>query len=729
MRKVILSLSFCLLTIGAGYSIPNLPQSLAEKKVGGEVRIEQPIIKGDGNLSFETSLNGENVNPDKLKKRIQTRHGSEELTMYEVTPNIIYDREAGQSLRYGLQFAVPCGGMIEEGMLLYSCFVMEMGEDVMIFPWNLPAGKFDFITMTSSEDKGVFCVIKEGITVDKNMTIDFDMAEATNHIVFDPRLPDGETPHPWIDWNTLTELSPGNCANAQQTLGIYHRNGHSVMTFFGNVGLWDLDEDDNFSDSRHQFDIWTNNTTEFSFFQVFTAMKQSGNNYIMPMVAKGCEPQKVTNDYTNFSSICSVFHPSLFDSSTIPDEGFILEGLSSGYMFYINNSKVSHEFSGCYGNSPTEFTTHVSAPETYNEIIKDCSIYPLNSYVQSSSLSGIYGIVAPAAGHLENYWQYQTLLTPANSTSTEMNNFAIAADNPLEYNFYTQYALAPEQNPIFGGSCPITLFIKPNYKIGYDFFGRYGENRSIDLLNHKFTMDLNGVTVCSSWEELSQIYKDWTLPDEWKEFGTWDYMIENSNMMVDDLQGLNKCIVHLEENDVYSSPTVTHLQFRDLSGKVTDRFTTAEGEIYFSAGVWSTYNLIYSPLARVKLAYKPHSDEEWTDLEVKAVGDEPFLPSYGQLYMANASGIARKSDTGWFDLKIEIYDDKGNYQIQEVSPAIKIASMSGIDSVFSQSAPCELSSDAEIYNLNGIRIENTGKILPGIYIVKYNGEFKKVVLK
>lgn len=100
---------------------------------------------------------------------------------------------------------------------------------------------------------------------------------------------------------------------------------------------------------------------------------------------------------------------------------------------------------------------------------------------------------------------------------------------------------------------------------------------------------------------------------------------------------------------------------------------------------------------------------------------------------SNLSQVTRKSETGWYDLRVTLTDKAGNRQSQLISPAFKIDSNVGINThdagqsftVKVNGRNIECPQDASIYNISGKKVSRND-LGAGVYVVKYNGGVVKV---
>ena len=202
---------------------------------------------------------------------------------------------------------------------------------------------------------------------------------------------------------------------------------------------------------------------------------------------------------------------------------------------------------------------------------------------------------------------------------------------------------------------------------------------------------------------------------------------ETTNAVVDGLQGKNTTDVYYDQRKQdWTAPTLQMLRFVDTDGKIIDRFETADaGTLEFAGGDFN-YNKTKAASwfdcqeQTVEVSYAPYNSGKWETLDVTEVPDNFCMPGFGYFYRAPLQAVA---DQGWFDLKIKLTDQSGNWQEQTVSPAFRIGNApSGITGVKTGTA-----TEVARYTVDGRSI-NTPQA--GVNIVKMSdGSVKKVWVK
>ncbi len=218
----------------------------------------------------------------------------------------------------------------------------------------------------------------------------------------------------------------------------------------------------------------------------------------------------------------------------------------------------------------------------------------------------------------------------------------------------------------FGNNCPVTSFRalrydNNGYVEGWDthfFTGRYGELYEGEAY------------VADFYEEIESD-------------GTTKTTINTPLIKVDGLEGYNKTEVHFDLNKPdFSAPTIQMLTFKNEAGEITDRLDKCEGSKLIMTGGDFKYHMNYETYigyftcddATVEISYSPYGQNLWKNIAINEIPEKKFMPYFGNFYEAALDNIECTENNQWFDLKIVIKDETGNYQSQIVSPAFKIIS-------------------------------------------------------
>lgn len=260
--------------------------------------------------------------------------------------------------------------------------------------------------------------------------------------------------------------------------------------------------------------------------------------------------------------------------------------------------------------------------------------------------------------------------------------------SPLVLPFNPQFTFAKNDNPtiIQGDNAPLINVFAGNYQLGnvkrseiqLQSIGRYGEVRENDRMAIAVTIKYNNDVVYSGDVlGLQNFLFQWSLqnhPD-----GVFDVTMSSTNSEVDGIQGNSITQITYDwTKEDWTAPSVQRLQFRDSSGKVTDRFNDpSEGTVRLATGDFE-YDLFggkfdYNEGNSIAFYYGNYAQDDWTALELTERPEYFFMPGFGDYYEASLESIQQQGGENiWYDVKIVCTDAAGNSQMQIVSPAFYI---------------------------------------------------------
>lgn len=227
--------------------------------------------------------------------------------------------------------------------------------------------------------------------------------------------------------------------------------------------------------------------------------------------------------------------------------------------------------------------------------------------------------------------------------------------------------------------------------------------------------------------EVMTAYPTTTLKDEGKTI-----TVEDANRNIDGIEGRVSARFEFADEKSQFAPQLVQLQFRSSDGKVTDRFNQAvDGIVLLAAADFNPnfheggYIVNYSiGPADLKIEYAPNGSDDWTELEIAEKPEFYFEPGYGHFYESSLKFVDKPSANKWYDLKIAITDPDGNSNVQTISPAFRIDSLSSLKSI---SASDVTNGDSAYYNIMGVRIDKPEK---GQLLIRVdNGSVSKVIVK
>lgn len=138
--------------------------------------------------------------------------------------------------------------------------------------------------------------------------------------------------------------------------------------------------------------------------------------------------------------------------------------------------------------------------------------------------------------------------------------------------------------------------------------------------------------------------------------------------------------------------------------------------------------------ADIKVEYAPGGSEEFAELVVEENPAKFFMPGYGAYWEGSLGTVDRESPDGWFDLRVTLTDASGNSQMQTISPAFRVESLSSVEDAVADKDACIRVENGRIIAPSGAEIHDicgrpaSAAPAPGIYIVRHAGKSVKVIL-
>lgn len=618
---------------------------------------------------------------------------------------------------------------------------MYFGPDFSL-PFNLPAGTYDFVLFFwSMESDGIRCILREDIEVNADMEITAEPSEATEHIAFRPVLANGERIRTEL-WEEVEPekwemKDPGNCLLAEYfTQFLYH--DIEFMSYQMNI-VDRTDEEGNVVTGSRPGDVWITPSSKFKVYQKTAVGQAEEGNSLIAICAEGTNSQEMSNNPANYTEPLSA---NFADCLIMPElEQIWADPYVNGTIGFI--SFLEDKFSACnslnMGGESWNYTTfRVCNDLQWNPKVELVPQY-LKIFATDSENDIKYSIIAPFYSFEHNSWVagHQSFIFTENTVLT-IAGYAEGGYIDMPYNYF--YSFPVSEDIVFGDNTPVTAFLKPSRSFDYSFVGRYGEVRSIDLYSNTLSVKCDGEELCSNYLDLNKFF--WS--DESQREGNWSVEINNENIKVDGLQGCNHCEMNFVNGSVGLTPTVMQMQMRTVDDKVTDRFSTPDGALltFYAGGFKFDFDPItygqwftYDALKEIKVEYASYGSDSFNLLAVAEDPDKFFMPGYGAYYYAALDQVTEKSSTGWYDVRISLKDSEGNTQVQTVSPAFFIESLSGVESISTldnavKVEGCNIIAPAGsvVFNTAGVQT-GSRDLAPGVYIVRTPSCSTKCVIK
>lgn len=554
--------------------------------------------------------------------------------------------------------------------------VRIIGKDYSknIFPDNgeasveLPEG--DYIVLAEieiSDEKAMFSrggyawIVKE-VSVGDNSSVTIDPAEATVDIVCRSVNPDGEEPMlPTTKYSaTGPEELEGNITYIDIFSTVVHSDFGKIYgrETSGDFGVINENGGGSF-DIQRISDIHINPLSDnFTVYQKRMMSTASDGFYFTAMRPITGATESVEGKFeTEYPISHSISYQSNIQTPS-PEE------VTEPYM--VNFSRVSLTSAG----NRIQIAGLDNALDN-RRFMTRVADYAENRYDDAGELMGTMVYYSPLQG---------VTFDPEGKPAIEvvqLNSEYTTTDNPKD--IYTP----AEGHPAFsfaetdadnkdGDSQPSILF---SSRLGYDYdseelvwycdplpVGRRGEVRISDIPRMK-TEQIN--------------------PD--KETLTYNASLDNT--LINGIPGHTTASFTVKPETDICPPVVQLLQFRNTSGRVTDRFANAaDGLLRIAAGdfnqktddpetySWSWFEV--SP-AEMTVEYSPLGADKWLALPVTE-RPEWFVREFGHTYEGSLANVYAPDYKGWFDLRITLADHNGSTSTQTISPAFRIDRESGI---------------------------------------------------
>lgn len=645
----------------------------------------------------------------------------------------LYDKSDPKS-RYGISGEMSISTDVPSGQYFIAVGLWDMGTD------------------------SHYLIVRDNVDITgETVSLNIDQSEAKNLISYKMLLPNGELVE--IDEqkdNWVTK--EGNAENAEAIFAIFRENGYlmraiSVKIPYANT-WWD--------DNDHQYtrgDVYVSDLPEDCVVYISHRTLGKDHSYYWAtesIVGGVTESKELTTDTDKYHKIENNF-------SSLPEEGLIADGPYYGYaQTFLFNSRSCDGLGGRIISTKATNTCYVNlhepSMERYDAVETNimAAIAAYDNGMEGASRD-FYTLTTPPTtikeGKVYRKIFHSTVMGNANTPSFPDGGpkFTLGA----EYAYHPRFSWFEEEAPdaVFGGNTPIA-FMQHKYNASESnpqwttsYYGRYGENRHLDLEFATAKAELNGNV---AYEGGYNDFQNWTNK-YYQSNSRNDKLVAtlvNNHTLVDDATATNTTVMTIPGgNDDCLPPTLTMLNFRDRNDIITDRFDkSTDGVLEFSA-TDLTYRINDSnygwyecvKLASVKVEYAADGDEYYYELPVEEVEDMFFSPGYGQFFRVPLSAVKIPSPTGWYNLRLTVADNAGNTQQQTLTSAFSIKELTSITDTFVDKTATAVTVDngvisicgdknasVSIYSVDGKKVMQFSgtsadvSSLSGLYIVEVN---------
>lgn len=603
---------------------------------------------------------------------------------------------------------------------------------------SVQPGIYDFIVPFRNRNTGYnsHFVIKEQIEITNDTTITISSDEASNLIHIKNYAPDGSLFKMGLgyedengDW---IHLEDGNTESYARDLNIVNKDYEYWLNFTILIGEPIDMPSPELQDLSHLFDMYVNDISErYALFQ--THITFSLNNYENYFVnyysINDVKAGSLENDVSQYVLTEENSYYTNF-GKTNPGYGYMI-----GLITYLNNwefNRFAISFNNFYD---AEKTNDLYSVKGYvNLPYQDPQNDDLHTFIQLGFVdyNGKYTKGTPFR-IIDGVKEYVNFGHPL--TQDELPNgfydceIGTTGYNRPQLSAHPTFTYGSDQvQGIYNDNCPINAFMVKNYikkklvsELSSYYIGRYGELRWGDKPIEVQTLKYNGEIVedIESWQSNT--------------IGVYDRTYTNTNVVVDGLPGKNETVIHYDlSQDDNMPPSIEMLLFKKNDGIIIDRFAAPEdGTIEFTAGDfnyvpnWERFFYYFDcQPVEVTVEYAPYGTENWNELAVEEMPELFQMPGWGYFYRGSLAGVTGQAEKGWFDLKIRLVDEAGNWQEQVVSPAFRIDNLA-----YSSVANIGDGNAHEVvrYSIDGKRVDASHH---GVTIIRMSdGTAKKVLVK
>lgn len=639
-----------------------------------------------------------------------------------------------------------------------------MGEDKFVM--SVSKGEYDFICdFWKMEETGMSLahIIKELITVNKDTTLVFDVADITKHIVIESYNPVGELCYASkYDKESYEIVEEGTVDDMMIQSSIILKGFGFISQSTGNTGSVAIGEKDRSS----YYDFYVNElSNRYILAQTRTAIKD-GVFYVNKFTTEGTITSKLKNDPNEFYLYEEDFKFSPLGENN--KQHFPLVSVSSLYNnIEVGKTEVSFFEDDYFGSN--KFKAYIDAykENTQNDHKYDVMIYPkIEDYTYSYVMSYPVGDTIRKDTIVSDIYNIglsvlicETGIEYVNKGHDIYGNYAFQIPEEdgdiFEYPGHPAFSYTDTQKTgIYGNSSPINAFMAQNsfneyfnWKYSYlspCYIGRLGEIRMSDLYALKMSLKYNGEEVLANFNQLDSLMTAWA--EEKQPYGEIDLTLTNENVDVDGIPGYNLTrIIYDQRKEDWTAPTLQMLHFKNTDGMITDRFDVPQdGILEFCGGDFNYHNennRFYFDCKEqtVAVAYSPYGKDSWTELAVDEIPELYRMPGFGYFYRGSLECVNRESSNGWYDLKITLTDASGNTQEQTISPAFRIGDVTGVSETLQSTMSLRHvgrqlyvdgvdNAGVSVYTADGMcvvkatdavtRPVSLGNVAPGMYVVR-----------
>lgn len=598
---------------------------------------------------------------------------------------------------------------------------------------GIKAGTYNIVTYIETPE-GMKVICHDNVTVNGDMTLDFDIAECTNHIVFKVVNKDGkpiasDIYDPATDYSTI--LIPGNYADMTGNIDLLlFYKGTCEAVFASNNFSYTLDDGTVTSLSERNYSVWLSPTVNFTAGHVDCFSDASGNHFVAQYAAEN-KTQTIVNDPADYVTVEEKIIETPHVQSIDPNDEFAIEikDYVCQHYYTIQDGIIgAFSLSDLYSSGDLGVNNNVlhicKKPNGVFDIA--CAVAVLEDkddmYVEGNKI---------VVGSDKSVTRYATMPS-SDFTYTSFYNY----DGDVVGKLDERFAIKTAPEMAYGASMPITVFRpmpwkKDNYQFAFASAGRLGEYRSVDAMHTSIGVRLNGESIVGGFETLGDLFNSW-----WENplgEGKIEVDIANDNFVTSDgVAGLNTCHTEYDTSrDDYEPPVLCAMRTLNAEEAVVQSFATADEAAAGFVEIAAT-DLHMNPITgnydmtldapEVKMEYAPSRSDNYKEISMTEKPEWANIPGFGRHFIGNLPKVDEKAHLGWFDLRITLTDAAGNSQSQLVRPAFQVMEVASIGQTAIDNGAAEV---VAVYNLQGQRLNKPAEGQTVIELLS-NGSARKV---
>jgi|GEM_PF-3120583 len=601
---------------------------------------------------------------------------------------------------------------------------------------NVPKG--EYLVEVTFVGGGLSVLFFPDVKVEGAMELTVNRDMATNSLTAEPLIPGGARvvlPEAVEDDMIIGENYNTRFVNAEMYVCYKGLNRTTYVT----------EEDVENPGWRNRLTIHTNITDGNASFFWAVNMLTKDDKYAAFYVSSPCNEAHEDGIISNDCSKYLKFEPKIAHTPVYDEKGRENDGQQVMLNVYNSQNEVLTGY-GSYSVNPYEVYI-------CNELEEYAGSSALTFVGSMDIMQGMpVGVIAPGAVGKDGIMFF--------ASTQDGNSYATSLEGsnnvyPINMNFSFPYFQGLE----FGNTsaCCVTghqliKMAETSFEYAYidNYYGNAGEIRNPDYRTATAQVMIDGDVVLTRGAT-GAIYnwaKERSQTEHPKEVVS--YVFYDENIIVDGIKGYNICNVTVDESkEDRDAPTLQRMMLKNRDGNPTVRFASpADGKIALaggdfvrqqymkdtgSGGLRSSEYYTYTP-ATIKVEYAPRGNGEFTELAVEEDASKFFMPGYGAYWEGSLGTVDRQSPDGWFDLRVTLTDASGNSQVQTISPAFHIESLSSVEDAVTDKDVCIrvennriiAPSGAEIYDISGRPASSAPA--PGIYIVRHAGKSVKIII-